>query len=194
MLHFYLVLFLVGCQHSPLSSELAQEGNCDAAFDKIPWEATQVKFVETSKQIAGTAASYTATGLGYLTDAFVFVGEGAYKTIVYCPYATVAFASAIAAHIRTPPLVYCGKETVKVSGSRFGQKIYSTINQRKTDLDKISEINRNAASCYARRGGEKNKHLAAEKLAPLANDDMFLKNLSIEERDRLTADYRVYSE
>ena len=192
---FLIILLLTGCQHSRSSSELAQEGNCDAAFNEIPWETSQVKFAEGSKQVAGTAASYTAAGLGYLTDAFVFVGEGTYKTIVYCPYATVTLAAAVAMQTSMPNLVFCGKEQVKIEGSRFGQKIYyRTTKLRKSDFDKISEINRNAASCYARKGGDENKHLAAEKLEPLAKDDSFLKNLSSEERDKLAEAYNLYSE
>jgi hypothetical protein len=37
MLRYYLIILtLMGCQHSSSASELAQEGNCDAAFNEIP--------------------------------------------------------------------------------------------------------------------------------------------------------------
>ena len=196
MLRFIIVLLLfAGCQHRPLASQLAEAGDCEAAFNEIPWETAQIKFTESSKQVAGTAASYTAAGVGYLTDAFVFAGEGAYKSIIYCPYATVALAAAVAMGSGTPHFVFCGKNKVKVEGSRIGQKIYyRTTHFRKADFDKISEMNRNGANCYATKGGNENKRVAAEKLQPIATDDTFLKNLSADERDKLKADYKLYSE
>jgi hypothetical protein len=188
-----ILLTFAGCQHSPSSSDLAQGGQCDAAFDAIAWETSQIKVAETSKQVVGSAASYTATGLGYLTDAFVFVGEGAFKSIVYCPYATVALGAAIATQARMPHLVFCGKGSIKVEGSDFGEKIYyHTSNFRKTDFDKISEINRDVASCYAKKGGDENKRIARDKLEPLAENEDFLKNLSGEEHARLLAAYNLY--
>jgi hypothetical protein len=196
MIRFYIILLLLtGCQHSRSASELAEAGDCEAAFNEIPWETSQVKFAENSKQVAGTAASYAATGLGYLTDAFVFVGEGAYKTIVYCPYATVALATAIAMKANMQHLVFCGKDQVKIAGSRFGQKIYyRTSNLRKTDFNKISEINRSVASCYVKKGGHENRQLAREKLEPLATDSDFLRNISSEERDKLLEAYKLCSQ
>jgi hypothetical protein len=192
---FIFFVVLAGCQHAPSSSQLAEAGNCDAAYNQIPWETSQIKFQENSKQVAGTAASYTATGLGYLTDAFVIVGEGAVQTIVYCPYTAVAVAASVAMKANMPHLVYCGMGQITANSPRLGQKIYyGTSNFRKADFDKISKLNRNAATCYAKKGGPENKRVAAEKLEPLAKDESFLANLSAEEREKLTADYRIYKE
>lgn len=188
-----LLLGLFGCAHDENASDLAGQGDCDAAMDKMPWEEAEVTFTETSKQVGGTIASYAASGAGYIADAFFLIGEGTFKTVIYCPYATAAIAAAALGtkgHIGGG-LYFCNNG-LKIEGSHFGSKIYTgTSAMRTADFDKISQANRDVARCYLRRNTPEDRMAAKTKLQNLATDENFIKKLSVEEKERLLSEFHA---
>ncbi len=193
-LHLSLALTLISCSSAQknFDTHLAA-GRCDEALERIPEESSGIKLVSKTKQAAGTALSYSLTGVSYTAELIWDVAGGTITFVALCgPMIALVAASGGAgpAVIGSMEKLNCLPGNPRaLSSPPLGRNMYeSTKDLRCPDLAPLARSMRKIASCYKQRGDEASIKKAQATLGALRSSGDFYSCLPRADQDLINQD------
>lgn len=191
---FFQLCFLISCstnQQRKFESAL-NNGKCEEALENIPKNDSS-SFLKSTKQISGSIASYTLTGLTYGTEVSVYIVGGIAGNLVVC-------SPVIAAEVSTKSNGSFSAECFRFVSERlfrgisdedlYGKKVFDkTASWRCPDLTDISVGLRAVASCYEDKDNVEGFRKAKEQLELIRNEDFQSLCVNNDERMKIEEQY-----
>ncbi len=152
-------------------------GRCNEALERIPEESSGLKLISKTKQAAGTALSYSLTGVSYTAELIWDISGGAITFVALCG---PMIALMIATNSSGPqmdgstPLLCLPGNPRALSSPPLGRNMYdSTLDLRCPDLSPITHSIRKIANCYKQHGDQASLKKAYQSLQALRSSGNF---------------------
>lgn len=158
MIRMTLLYFVLSCTSTKDKQSFDRQldrGDCDRAYESLKKREEEFVVHYGPRRVLGSLLSYTVTGLGYITDGVLLIGEGLVSGLVYCTPAMIL--STIEVSGSGAMYDVCGR----LAGFRMGQyngrptygaKVYEeTSSLRCKDYSRLQDAVDRLRECYQKR-------------------------------------------
>jgi hypothetical protein len=186
----------ISCTHVQrrFDHDLSQ-ARCEDALEHLPEHDRTLHVLDQAQTVAGTAVSYSASGIAYAGDVLLTITGGTLIFVALCG-PMIALATASSGQSGSSPGLTCiPADLSAVKLPHFGKDTFdSTRSWRCPDLSSASTAIRGVADCFAARADHESLQKAKTTLESIAQSSQFSACVAEPEKSHVSGDLKALEE